>query len=188
MSQSTDTTAVLPVTDPNPAPPSEGEQTVTLPVVPLSAAPQAQPQPMFDPDRSRALHAHRVLQRILATSSLPLPKVWEGHAYSSPMLDLTLLDGGVEALAAYQRVFGGQLATEQIAAHDSAAGFPVPAQEYAHLATVIEGVDVVVSCWTPIPEAAPPETALAAPVEEPPDTATEVPAAATPETDTAVAS
>ncbi|MEY9876572.1 hypothetical protein ABH931_006082 [Streptacidiphilus sp. MAP12-33] len=170
MSESTDTTAVLPVVEQNPAPAGDSETTVTMPVVtPLAAAPlAAPPQPVFDPDRARALHAHRVLQRILATPGLPLPKVWEGHAYSSPMLDLTLLDGGAEALTAYQRVFGGQLAVEQVSAHDSAAGFPVPAQEYAHLATVIEGIDVVVTCWTPIPDTeAAPQQVAEAPVETP---------------------
>jgi hypothetical protein len=188
MSQSTDTTVVLPVTEQNPAPAdtsAEAEQTVTMPVVtPLAAAPQAAlpavaPQPAFDPDRARVLHSHRVLQRILATPSLPLPSVWEGHAYSTPMLDLTLLDGGAEALTAYQRVFGGKLTTEQVPAHESPAGFPVPEQEYAQLATVVEGVDVVVSCWTDIPAA--PQTTQHA------ETAQASDAAPAPETPTAEA-
>lgn len=198
MVQSTDTTAPLPVVDANPAPARDNEQTVTMPVVtPLAASPQAavpatMPQPAFEADRARALHAHRVLQRILATPLLPLPSVWEGHAYSTPMLDLSLLDGGAEALAAYQRVFGGALATEQVAAHESPAGFPVSDQEYARLATVIEGVDVVVSCWTPIP-AAPAAETVPEPVASETEQVAEAPVDTTPapeaaEAETAVTS
>jgi hypothetical protein len=55
----------------------------------------------------------------------------------------------------------------------------VPEQEYAQLATVVEGVDVVVSCWTEVPAAPEAEPQQA---EQPVEAPAETPAA--PETAT----
>lgn len=96
--------------------------------------------PVFDPQRAKAIHAHKVLGRLLATPSLPVADTQEVHNWGSgAAVDLMFLFNVPATLDAYQKLFGGTRTSEE---RESFGDYP--AFLYHRLETVIEGVTFVI--------------------------------------------